>query len=201
MKKLTIVLSFILLYSCSTTPNNKLDYPVTEKGTVGDNYFGTEVADPYRWLEDDLSEETAQWVEAQNEVTFNYLDQIPFRDKIKKQLEKSWNYEKIGSPTKHGDYYYFYKNDGLQNHYVLYRTEDLATEEAETFIDPNKFSEDGTISMAGTGFTKDGLLMAYLISEGGSDWRKIIVKDTETFAIIGDTLIDVKFSAVSWRGR
>ena len=201
MKKLTIVLSFILLYSCSTTPNNKLDYPVTEKGTVVDNYFGTEVADPYRWLEDDLSEKTAQWVDAQNEVTFNYLDQIPFRDKIKKQLEKIWNYEKIGSPTKHGDYYYFYKNDGLQNQYVLYRTEDLSTEEAETFIDPNKFSEDGTISMAGTGFTKDGLLMAYLISESGSDWRKIIVKDTETLAIIGDTLIDVKFSAVSWRGK
>ena len=201
MKKLTIVLSFLLLYSCSTTPNNKLDYPVTEKGTVVDNYFGTEVVDPYRWLEDDLSEETAQWVEAQNEVTFNYLDQIPFRDKIKKQLEKIWNYEKVGSPTKHGDYYYFYKNDGLQNQYVLYRTEDLATEKAEIFIDPNKFSEDGTISMAGTGFTKDGSQMAYLISEGGSDWRKIIVKNTKTLEVIGDTLIDVKFSGVSWKGN
>jgi prolyl oligopeptidase len=201
MKKLTILLSFFVLYSCNTAPNNKLDYPATEKGTVVDNYFDTEVADPYRWLEDDLSEETAQWVEAQNEVTFNYLDQIPFRDKIKKQLEKIWNYEKVGSPRKHGDYYYFYKNDGLQNQYVLYRMEELATEEAETFIDPNKFSEDGTISMAGTGFTKDGSLMACLISEGGSDWRKIIVKNTETLDIIGDTLIDVKFSGVSWKGN
>jgi len=201
MKKLTILLSFLLLYSCSTTPNNKLDYPVTEKGTVVDSYFGTKVADPYRWLEDDLSKETAQWVEEQNEVTFNYLDQIPFRGKIKNQIEKIWNYEKVGSPTKHGDYYYFYKNDGLQNQYVLYRTEDLATEKAEIFIDPNKFSEDGTISMAGTGFTKDGSLMAYLISEGGSDWRKIIVKNTLTLDTVGDTLIDVKFSGVSWKGN
>ena len=201
MKKLTILLSFLLLCSCNTTPNNKLDYPVTEKGTVVANYFGTEVADPYRWLEDDLSKETAEWVEAQNEVTFNYLEQIPFKSKIKKQLEEIWNYEKIGSPAKHGDYYYFYKNDGLQNQYVLYRTEDLAKAEAEIFIDPNKFSEDGTVSMAGTGFTKDGSLMAYLISEGGSDWRKIIVKNTKTLDIIGDTLIDVKFSGVSWMGN
>ncbi|MFC1527119.1 prolyl oligopeptidase family protein [Candidatus Neomarinimicrobiota bacterium] len=201
MKKQTILLSFLLLYSCNTTSNNKTEYPVTEKGTVVDNYFGIEVLDPYRWLENDLSEETAQWVEAQNEVTFDYLDQIPFRDKIKDQLEKIWNYEKVGSPTKHGDFYYFYKNDGLQNQYVLYRTENLDTEEAEAFIDPNGFSEDGTIALAGTGFTKDGSLMAYLISEGGSDWRKIIVKNTETLDIIGDTLIDVKFSGVSWKGN
>ncbi|MFC1565849.1 prolyl oligopeptidase family protein [Candidatus Neomarinimicrobiota bacterium] len=201
MKKQTILLSFLLLYSCNTTSNNKTEYPVTEKGTVVDNYFGIEVPDPYRWLEDDLSKETAQWVEAQNEVTFDYLEQIPFRDKIKDQLEKIWNYEKVGSPTKHGDFYYFYKNDGLQNQYVLYRTENLDTEEPEVFIDPNGFSEDGTISLAGTGFTKDGSLMAYLISEGGSDWRKIIVKNTETLDIIGDTLIDVKFSDVSWKGK
>ncbi len=201
MKKITIILSLILLYSCNTTSNAKLDYPVTEKGTVVDNYFGIEVADPYRWLEDDLSEETAQWVEEQNEVTFNYLDQIPFRGKIKKQLEKIWDYEKVGSPTKHGNYHYFYKNDGLQNQYVLYRKENLDIEEAEVFIDPNGFSEDGTISMAGAGYTKDGSLMAYLISEGGSDWRKIIVKNTETLAIIGDTLIDVKFSGISWMGN
>jgi len=201
MKKLTILLSFLLLYSCNTTQNNKLEYPTTEKGTVVDNYFGTEVADPYRWLEDDLSEETAQWVETQNNVTFKYLDQIPFRDKIKKKLEKIWNYEKVGSPTKHGDFYYFYKNNGLQNHYILYRTENLDGDDVEVFIDPNKFSDDGTISMAGTGFNKDGSLMAYLISEGGSDWRKIIVKNTETLDIIGDTLIDVKFSGVAWKGN
>jgi len=201
MKKLTALIVIVLLYSCATAPTNKLTYPVTKKGAVVDNYFGTEVADPYRWLEDDLSKETAKWIEAQNEVTFDYLEQIPFRDKIKQQLEKIWNYEKVGSPTKHGDFYYFYKNDGLQNQYVLYRTKDLATEDAEIFIDPNEFSADGTISMAGTSFTKDGLLMAYLISEGGSDWRKIIVKNTETFDTIGDTLSYVKFSGVAWRGN
>jgi len=107
----------------------------------------------------------------------------------------------VGSPTKHGEYYYFYKNDGLQNQYVLYRKNDLDLEDAEAFIDPNEFSEDGTISLAGTGFTKDGSLMAYLISEGGSDWRKIIVKNTETLDVIGDTLIDVKFSGASWMGN
>lgn len=201
MKKVLTIISILFIYSCVATSPKILKYPITQKGVVVDNYFGIEVADPYRWLEDDLSEETAQWVKAQNKVTFNYLDQIPFRDKIKQRLEKLWNYEKVGSPTKHGDYYYFYKNDGLQNQYVLYRTEDLDAEESETFIDPNKFSEDGTISMAGTGFTKDGSLMAYLISESGSDWRKIIIKNTVTGDIIGDTLVDVKFSGVSWRGN
>lgn len=201
MKKVLTIISILFIYSCVATSPKILKYPITQKGVVVDNYFGIEVADPYRWLEDDLSEETAQWVKAQNKVTFNYLDQIPFRDKIKQRLEKLWNYEKVGSPTKHGDYYYFYKNDGLQNQYVLYRTEDLDAEESETFIDPNKFSEDGTISMAGTGFTKDGSLMAYLISESGSDWRKIIIKNIVTGDIIGDTLVDVKFSGVSWRGN
>lgn len=201
MKKALLIVSVLVIYSCVTTSPKLLKYPATDKGSVVDNYFGAEVADPYRWLEDDLSEATAQWIEKQNEATFNYLNRIPFRDKIKQRLEKLWNYEKVGSPTKHGDYYYFYKNDGLQNQYVLYRTKDLNAEESETFIDPNKFSDDGTISMAGTGFTKDGSLMAYLISEGGSDWRKIIIKNTATGDIIGDTLIDVKFSGVSWKGN
>ncbi len=201
MKKVTTLFLFLLLCSCATTSNNILKYPATQKGSVVDNYFGMEVADPYRWLEDDLSVETTLWVEAQNKVTFNYLDQIPFRDEIKQRLEELWDYEKVSSPKKHGDYYYFYKNDGLQNQYVLYRTENLDTEKADVFIDPNKFSDDGTISMAGSGFTKDGSLMAYLISESGSDWRKIIIKNTVTGNIIGDTLVDVKFSGVSWRGN
>lgn len=200
-KKTISLISILLLYSCATTAPKTLKYPITQKGSVVDNYFGIEVADPYRWLEDDLSEETAQWVEAQNKVTFSYLDQIPFKDKIKQRLEKLLDYEKVGSPTKHGDYYYFYKNDGLQNQYVLYRKKDLASEAADVFIDPNKFSDDGTISMAGSGFTKDGSLMAYLISESGSDWRKIIIKNTVTGDIIGDTLVDVKFSGVSWQGN
>jgi prolyl oligopeptidase len=204
MKKIFAVLLIAALFACNNAPKKPeitVTYPETKKVDTVDTYFGVEVADPYRWLEDDLSEETAAWVKAQNEVTFGYLDTIPFRNKIKERLEKLWNYEKVGSPTKHGDYYYFYKNDGLQNQYVLYRKKDLNADDAEVFIDPNKFSEDGTVSMAGTNFTKDGSLMAYLISEGGSDWRKIIIRKTETNEIIEDTLVDVKFSGVSWKGN
>ncbi|OQX96927.1 MAG: S9 family peptidase, partial [Bacteroidetes bacterium 4572_117] len=138
----------------------------------------------------------------QNKVTFGYLDSIPFRDVIKAKLEELWNYEKVGSPKKHGDFYYFYKNDGLQNQYVLYRSKTEDGTDAVVFIDPNKFSEDGTVSMAGgSRFTKDGSLFAYLISEGGSDWRKVIVRNTESNEIIEDTLVDVKFSGVSWKGN
>jgi prolyl oligopeptidase len=204
MKKIFAVLLIAALFACNNAPKKPeitVTYPETKKVDTVDTYFGVEVADPYRWLEDDLSEETAAWVKAQNEVTFGYLDTIPFRNKIKERLEKLWNYEKVGSPTKHGEYYYFYKNDGLQNQYVLYRKKDLNADDAEVFIDPNKFSEDGTVSMAGTNFTKDGSLMAYLISEGGSDWRKIIIRKTETNEIIEDTLVDVKFSGVSWKGN
>ncbi|MDF1548037.1 MAG: prolyl oligopeptidase family serine peptidase, partial [Bacteroidales bacterium] len=204
MKKIFTLLVIVALFACNSKPKKPeivVNYPETKKVDTVDTYFGVQVADPYRWLEDDLSDETAEWVKAENKVTFDYLNQIPFREKIKQRLEKLWNYEKVGSPKKHGDYYYFYKNDGLQNQYVLYRKKDLATDEAEVFIDPNKFSEDGTISMAGTSFTKDGSLMAYLISEGGSDWRKIIVKNTETGEMVEDTLIDVKFSGVSWKGN
>lgn len=200
MKNLVFV--FLLAGFMACQPSQKrLNYPMTKKVDTVDVYFGVEVPDPYRWLEDDLSEETAEWVKAENEITFSYLDQIPFRNKIKERLEKLWNYEKVGAPTKHGDYYYFYKNDGLQNQYVLYRKKDQNSDEAEVFIDPNKFSEDGTVSMAGTSFTKDGSLMAYLISEGGSDWRKIIIRKTATNEIIEDTLVDVKFSGVSWKGN
>lgn len=201
MKKAVLIFSVLFIYSCATTLSGILEYPTTHKGTIIDNYFGAEIADPYRWLENDLSVETGLWVEAQNKVTFSYLDQIPFRDEIKQRLEELWDYEKVGSPKKHGDYYYFYKNDGLQNQYVLYRKKDLDLEKAEAFIDPNLFSEDGTTSMAGTGFTKDGSLMAYLILEGGSDWRKLIIKNTETGETIGDTLFDVKFSGIAWRGN
>lgn len=204
MKKIFTLLVIVALFACNSKPKKPeivVNYPETKKVDTVDTYFGVQVADPYRWLEDDLSDETAEWVKAENKVTFDYLNQIPFRENIKQRLEKLWNYEKVGSPKKHGDYYYFYKNDGLQNQYVLYRKKDLATDEAEVFIDPNKFSEDGTISMAGTSFTKDGSLMAYLISEGGSDWRKIIVKNTETGEMVEDTLIDVKFSGVSWKGN
>lgn len=181
------------------TSENKIEYPETKKVDTVDNYFGTEIKDGYRWLEDDMSDETGEWVKAQNKVTSGYLDKIPFRDQVKDRLEEIWNYEKYSAPFKEGNYTYFYKNDGLQNQYVLYRQQDDGT--PEVFIDPNEFSEDGTISLSGIQFTYDGSLAAYSISEGGSDWRKIIVINTETKEIIEDTIIDVKFSGISWRGN
>lgn len=177
-----------------------LPYPVTRKGDTVDRYFGTEISDPYRWLEDDLSEETAQWVAAQNEVTFDFLERIPFRQAIRDQLTEDWNYERLGAPFREGNWYYFFRNDGLQNHSVVYRrSHPDAT--AEVFLDPNTFSDDGTTSLAGLSFSKDGSLAAYAISEGGSDWRKIIVLDTQSMEQVGDTLIDVKFSGISWYGN
>ena len=176
-----------------------VNYPVTAKVDTVDTYFGTEVKDPYRWLEDDRSPETEAWVKDQNKTTFDYLEKIPFRDDLKNRLEKLWNYEKLGSPFKKGDYTYFYKNDGLQNQYVVYRAK--GDEEPEVFLDPNTFSEDGTTSLAGLSFTKDGSLAAYLISEGGSDWRKAIILNAETKEVVEDTLIDIKFSGLSWKGN
>jgi len=176
-----------------------VNYPITAKADTIDTYFGNDVKDPYRWLEDDRSPETEAWVKEQNKTTFGYLEKIPFRNDLKNRLEKLWNYEKLGSPFKKGDYTYFMKNDGLQNQYVVYRTK--GDEKPEIFLDPNTFSEDGTTSLAGLSFTKDGSLAAYLISEGGSDWRKAIILDTETKEIVEDTLIDIKFSGISWKGK
>jgi prolyl oligopeptidase len=177
-----------------------LTYPETRKDTtVVDDYFGTQVADPYRWLEDDMSEETASWVEAQNEVSFGYLEGIPYRSAMAERLKKLWNYEKYSAPFNRGDFTYFYKNDGLQNQSVLYRQDGDGNN--EVFLDPNSFSEDGTTSLAGISFTKDGSLCAYQISEGGSDWRKVMIMDCTSMEIIEDTLLDVKFSGLSWRGN
>ncbi|WP_372769462.1 prolyl oligopeptidase family protein [Pseudoalteromonas sp.] len=182
-----------------TVTQAALTYPETKKGDVVDTYFETQVADPYRWLEDDMSDETAQWVKTQNKVTFDYLSQIPYRDKLKERLTKLMDYEKVGAPFKEGKYTYFYKNDGLQNQYVIYRQ--VEGGEPEIFLDPNTFSEDGTTSLAGITFSKDGSLAAYQISEGGSDWRKVIIIDVETKKQIEDTLVDVKFSGLSWVGN
>lgn len=175
-------------------------YPQTEKINHKDTYFGVEVEDPYRWLEDDLSDKTKAWVTAQNEVTQDYLAQIPFRDAIKSRLETLWNYEKFSAPFEEGAYIYWYKNDGLQNQSVLYRKKGEKGKE-EVFLDPNKFSTDGTTSLAGISFSKDGSLVAYQLSEGGSDWRKVVVLKTEDKSVVGDTLIDVKFSGLAWRGN
>nr|WP_321358210.1 prolyl oligopeptidase family serine peptidase [uncultured Draconibacterium sp.] len=194
------VLASIVLFAC-TEQQQKLDYPVTKKGDVKDTYFGVEVADPYRWLEDDHSDETAEWVKAENKVTYGYLNQIPYREELKERLSSIWNYEKVGAPFKEGDWTYFYKNDGLQNQYVVYRFKTGADEStAEVFLDPNTFAEDGTTSLDVLSFSENGKIAAYSISEGGSDWRKIIIMDTDSKAQMGDTLIDVKFTGISWKG-
>jgi prolyl oligopeptidase len=194
----------LIAASCGQQEQNSqaetpMNYPETRKGDVYDEYFGTRVDDPYRWLEDDLSEETAEWVRAENEVTSAYLSEIPVREGLRSRLEELWNYEKIGAPFEEGDYSYWYRNDGMQNHYVLYRKKGDGPE--EIFLDPNGFSEDGTTSLSGVSFTEDGSMIAYQISEGGSDWRKVIVMRTEDGAIIEDTLRDVKFSGLSWLGN
>lgn len=201
MKPLFIItLIGILTISCKNSESQTtttLNYPITKKVDTVTNYFGTEIKDPYRWLEDDMSAETAAWVIAQNKVTFDYLSKIPYREALKSRLEKLWNYEKIGAPFKEGDYHYFYKNNGLQNQYVLYRQKKGET--PEVFLDPNTFSEDGTTSLGEISFSKDGNMLAYSISEGGSDWRKIIVMDAISKEIKEDTIIDVKFSSISWK--
>ncbi|RZJ59783.1 MAG: S9 family peptidase, partial [Flavobacterium sp.] len=184
--------------TAQNSSNNTMKYPTTKKAPVTDTYFGSGIEDPYRWLEDDRSAETAAWVKAQNEVTFGYLDKIPFRDAIKARMEQLWNYERISAPFKEGDYTYYFKNNGLQNQSVMYRKDKAGKE--EVFLDPNNFSKDGTTSLGGINFTKKGELVAYSISEGGSDWRKVFVMDVATKKLIGETLVDVKFSGISWKG-
>jgi prolyl oligopeptidase len=195
-----LILSPALALSVSAqTTIKKMNYPVTKKDNTVDTYFGTEVKDPYRWLENDLADDTKAWVSEQNKVTQGYLSQIPYRDKIKQRLEKLWNYEKYSAPFKEGDFIYFYKNDGLQNQAVLYRQQEGKV--PEVFLNPNQFSKDGTTSLADIEFTKDGSLAAYQLSEGGSDWRKVIVLKTSDKTELPDTLIDVKFSSLAWKGN
>jgi len=201
-------LNSILITACSqpndpsTTegPITLNNYPVTQKQPVSDRYFGTEVIDPYRWLEDDRSEETGAWVEAQNEVTQAFLQQLPHRDRLRERLTRLMDYERESAPFIEGDYTYFYRNDGLQNQSVVYRIKNGSTEE-EIFLDPNTFSDDGTVSMSSLRFSEDGSMAAYQLSEGGSDWRTIQTIHTETKKPIDDTIRNVKFSGISWRGN
>jgi prolyl oligopeptidase len=210
MKKsvlLISLLSLIMLYSCNNNGDKnqekkpakivKLDYPVTKTVDTVDEYFGVKVPDPYRWLEDDNSKETAEWVKIQNELTFSYLEKIPFRNKIKERLTKIWNYPKKSAPFKEGDKYFYYKNDGLQNQSVLYIAEN-ENDEGKILLDPNKLAEDGTAALSGMDISKDGKLMAYSISSGGSDWREIYVLDIETGKLLPDVINWVKFSGISW---
>ncbi len=199
MKRLSyflILTGFIAMISCSE--QKRIKYPVTQKVDTVDVYFGVEVPDPYRWLEDDNSEETAEWVKAENEITFDYLEKIPFRDKINERLTKIWNYPKYGVPFKEGKNYFFFKNDGMQNQNVLYIQEGLESE-PRVLLDPNEFSEDGTIALTNLSVSLNGKLLAYGISTGGSDWSEISVLNIETGEKLDDNVKWVKFSNIAWK--
>lgn len=188
----------MLQTSCTEKQKETMQYPETRKDTsVVDDYFGVEVADPYRWLEDDNSEETAQWVEAQNKVTFDYLNKIPYRSNIRERLEKLYNYERYSTPYREGKYYFFYKNDGIQNQSVLYVQEGLDGE-PKVLLDPNKLSEDGTVAVGATQVSNDGKYLAYSIARSGSDWNEIYVRDIETGNDLDDKIEWVKFSGMNW---
>ena len=178
----------------------QIQYPATEKKVVVDDYFGTKVEDPYRWLEDDNAENTKAWVIEQNKVTNAYLSKIPYRNDIKNKLEELWNYPRYGAPFKKGNYYYFYKNDGLQNQAVLYRTKNL-NDEPEIFIDPNKLSKEGIAALGSLSFSKSGKLVAYSVSKAGSDWSEIFVMNTETKELLDDKIEWTKFGGASWKGE
>ncbi len=190
---------FFFLFLAPLLLTAQLQYPVTKKGDVVDDYHGTKVADPYRWLEDDNSEETKAWVTEQNKVTQDYLSKIPFRDKVKKRLEELWNYPKYSSPFKEGEYYYFFKNEGLQNQSIAYRQKGL-NGKPEVFIDPNKLADDGTAALAGFNFSKNSKYLAYSVSQSGSDWRTGYLMDVKTKQKIAEELKWLKFTGFSWKG-
>ncbi len=199
---ISFILFIVIIMSCSKSPQSEIisSYPVSVKVDTVDNYFGEAVPDPYRWMENDTTDQVADWVKSQNDVTFGFLEKIPYRDQIKKRLEALNNYEKIGSPFKKGDYIYYYKNEGLQNHNVLYRKKGEQGE-VEVFIDPNTFSTDGTTRLAGVSFSKDGSRVAFQISRGGADWTDAIVMNAIDKTILEDTIRDIKFSGISWKGN
>jgi len=209
LTKYSLFLFVILIsFSCQTESNVKdmkispLEYPTIKKTDHIDTYHGVDVPDPYVWLEDDKSDETAAWVKSQNDVTFGLLDKVDFRKNLENRIEELLDYERISAPFVEGDYEYYYLNEGLQDHSVVYRNK-IGEEDkpSEVFIDPNGFSEDGTTALRGIFFTQDGSLAAHMITEGGSDWRKIIVRDAVTKEVMEDTLVDVKFSGLSWLGK
>lgn len=177
----------------------QIKYPVTEKRSVVDNYFGTQVEDPYRWLEDDNAADTKAWVKAENKVTDAYMATIPFRDKVKQRLEEIWNYPKYSAPFKKGDWYYFYKNDGLQNQAILYRVKNL-NDAPEVFLDPNTLSTEGIVALNGLSFNKSGTLCTYALSKAGSDWTEIFVMNVDSKKLLEDKILWTKFGGVAWKG-
>lgn len=197
--------SFLLLLMATTIASqgmaqSTIPYPKAKTVNQVDEYFGVKVADPYRWLEDDNSAETAAWVEAENKVTQDYISKIPFRNALKDKLMKLQNYEKMGIPFKHHGKYYFYKNNGLQNQSVLYEMDSLDGTPREV-LDPNKLSDDGTVALKSVDFSKDGRYMAYTISRSGSDWNEIYVKDMNSGKLLEDHIVWAKFTNASWQGN
>ncbi|MDR0368473.1 MAG: prolyl oligopeptidase family serine peptidase [Bacteroidales bacterium] len=204
MKKImTLAVAGVLFAGCTQTKEQRkqfdVTYPETKKTDQTDEYFGVKVADPYRWLEDDRSAETEAWVKAQNEVTFKYLEQIPFRTRLKDSLTALADYERYGSPFKKNGKYYFFKNDGLQNQSVLYEQASLESEPT-VFLDPNALSEDGTVALSGISFSNNGKYFAYVISRSGSDWREIYVRDLASGKLLEDHIQWAKFTDASWQG-
>lgn len=206
MKNIFLTTSVLFLLVACKQNNAETDfkkievkYPIAKKDSaVKDIYFGTTVADPYRWMENDTSAETIAWVKEENKVTDAYLSSIPFLSSIQSRLKELWNYDKYSAPFKEGEYNYYSKKTGLQNQAVIYRQKE-GQKEPEVFLDPNTFSSNGTTSLAGMNFSADGTLCGYQISEGGSDWRKLIILNAITKEQIGDTLTDIKFSSVAWK--
>lgn len=196
MKLLVFIISVFMITGINFGQRT-WSYPETKTVDTVDNYFGTKVPDPYRWLEDDTSTEVAQWIKMQNEVTFNYLKTIPYRDKIKERLKKIWDYPKKSAPFREGEYYFYYFNNGLQNQSVLYKQKGLDGT-PEILLDPNLLSTDGTVALANISFSKDGKYMAYSVSRGGSDWNEIYIMSVETGSVLPDVLKWVKFSGLSW---
>ena len=185
----------------SSAGSPSIVYPESKKVATVDDYFGTKVADPYRWLETDASEpEVASWVEAQNKVTYAYLEQIPYRAKVKDRLTQLFNYVKYSSPVRRGEYFFFTKNDGLQNQYVWYRQKGLDGT-PEVLLDPNKLSADGTTKLGSVGISKDGKYLGYGVSKGGSDWNEIYVLDTASKQLQSDRVQWAKFTGVAWQGN
>jgi len=198
------VLAVGVFFACSvfatqSLAQNMIEYPKSKTVDQVDMFFSTEVADPYRWLEEDVrnSEDVKQWVEAQNEVTQAYLAKLPYRKEIEDRLTRLWDFEKYRPPTKRGDKYYFYKNDGLQNQYVLYQS-DTYDGEATVFIDPNTWSDDGTVALGSTAFSDDGKLVAYGVQDAGSDWRTWKIMDVASGEVMADELKWLKFGGISW---
>lgn len=200
---LTSILLALTIWACTSQKDNvitHMPYPNTAKVDTTEAFFGVTIADPYRWLENDTSQQTAAWVKAQNEVTDQYLEGIPYRAAVRARLENLFNYERLGAPTRHGDYYYFFKNDGLQNQSVCYRRKGKDGT-PEVYLDPNTFSTDGTTRLAGLSFSKDGSRLAYQVSKSGSDWNDAIIVNAVTQQVLEDTLHNLKFTGLDWQGN